>query len=43
MLDILATKVIASQPHERQPTATPNSHTKIHLKGTHFLPQILLV
>ena len=43
MSDILATKVIASQPPERQPTATPNAHAKIHPKGTPFLTQILIV
>ena len=33
MSDILATKVIVSQPHERQPTATPNSRAKIHFNS----------
>ena len=36
MSDILATKVIASQPPEWQPTATPSAHAKIHPKGTPF-------
>ena len=43
MSDILATKVIVSQKHGRQPTATPNSHAKIHRKETPFLTQILIV
>ena len=34
MLDIFATNLIASQPPERQPTATPNAYAKIHPKGT---------
>ena len=33
MSDVLATKVIASQPPERQPTATANAYAKIHPKG----------
>ena len=36
MSDILATKDIASQPPERQPTETPNAHAKIDPKGTLF-------
>ena len=36
MSDTLATKDIASQPPERQPTETPNAHAKIHPKGTPF-------
>ena len=34
---------IVSQPPERQPTATPNAHAKIHPKGTPFFTQILIV
>ena len=36
MSDILVTKVIVSQPPERQPTAMPNAHAKLHPKGTPF-------
>ena len=44
MSDIMATKVIVSQKHGRQPTATPNSHAKIHRrKETPFLTQIFIV